>query len=164
VSPNLRVQCASALKCHKSSSAIFENYMPNQLWLIRKQSLRNLYIYSILYCGNKTRSCLKDFISNLVSRCLFSQKVHRFNILFIFSSVLVRGGLVKRWVIRGCIQKFPDWVDNEINNKHSLRTHYTDSQNSDTTASSGRVLFHLQFSLEAASPETFVYTLVWSSF
>jgi hypothetical protein len=41
--------------------------------------------------------------------------------------------------LRGCIQKFPDWVDNEIyayNNKHSLRsntkgygvkTHYTDS-------------------------------------
>jgi hypothetical protein len=42
-------------------------------------------------------------------------------------------------VVRGCIQKFPDWVDNEIyayNNKHSLRsnikgyggkTHQTDS-------------------------------------
>jgi hypothetical protein len=46
----------------------------------------------------------------------------------------------------GCIQKFPDWVDNEMyacNNKHSLRsntegyggkTHYTDSQNNNTTA------------------------------
>jgi hypothetical protein len=53
--------------------------------------------------------------------------------------------------VRGCIQKFPDWVDNEINNnnKHSLRsntkgyggkTHWTDSQNSDTTAPSGREL------------------------
>jgi hypothetical protein len=41
-------------------------------------------------------------------------------------------------IIRGCNQKFPDRVDNEINNnKHSLRsntkgyggkTHYTDSQ------------------------------------
>jgi hypothetical protein len=73
---------------------------------------------------------------------------------------------------RGCIQKFPDWVDNEINNnnnKHSLRsntkgygdkTHYTDSQNRDTTALSGRELYHLQFSLQAASPETFGYTLV----
>jgi hypothetical protein len=41
--------------------------------------------------------------------------------------------------LRGCIQKFPDWVDNEIYayyNKHSLRsntkgyggkTHFTDS-------------------------------------
>jgi hypothetical protein len=72
--------------------------------------------------------------------------------------------------IRGCIQKFPDWVDNEINNnKHSLRsntkdygdkTQYTDSQDSDTTALSGRELYHLQFSLQAASSETFGYTLV----
>jgi hypothetical protein len=51
------------------------------------------------------------------------------------------------------ISKFPDWIYNEINNnKHSLRsntkgyggkTHYTDSQNSDTTAPSGRELYHL---------------------
>jgi hypothetical protein len=28
-------------------------------------------------------------------------------------------------IVRGCIQKFPDWVDNEINsnnNEHSLRS------------------------------------------
>jgi hypothetical protein len=62
---------------------------------------------------------------------------------------------------------------NEIyayNNKHSLRsntkgyggkTHYTDSQNSDATAPSGRELYNLQFSLQAASPETFGYTLVY---
>jgi hypothetical protein len=68
--------------------------------------------------------------------------------------------------IRGCIQKFPDWVDNEINNnqnKHSLRnntkgygckTQWTDSQNSDKTTPSGRELYHLQSSLYAASPET----------
>jgi hypothetical protein len=72
----------------------------------------------------------------------------------------------------GCIQKFPDWVDNEINNnKHSLRskkkgyggkTHYSDSQNSDTTAPSGRELYHLQFSFHAASQETFGYTHVFS--
>jgi hypothetical protein len=60
---------------------------------------------------------------------------------------------------------------NEINsnNKHLLRsntkgygskTHYTDSQNSDTTAPCGRELCHLQFSLQAANPETFGYTLV----
>jgi hypothetical protein len=70
--------------------------------------------------------------------------------------------------LRGCIQNFPDWVDNEVNNnKHQLRsntkgyggkTHYTDSQNSDTTVSSGRELHHLQFSLQAANPETFGYT------
>jgi hypothetical protein len=76
--------------------------------------------------------------------------------------------------IRGCIQKFPDWVDNEIyayNNKHSLRsntkgyggkTHSTDSPNSDTSARSGRGLYHLEFSLQVASPETFRYNLVYS--
>jgi hypothetical protein len=54
--------------------------------------------------------------------------------------------------MRGCIQKFPDWVDNEINNnnKHSLR--------SNTTAPSGRELYHLQFSLQAASPKPLGYT------
>jgi hypothetical protein len=73
--------------------------------------------------------------------------------------------------IRRCIQKFPDWVDNEINNKsknllrsntkgYGNKTHFTDSQNSDTTAPSGRELNLLQFSLQAASPETFGYTLV----
>jgi hypothetical protein len=58
---------------------------------------------------------------------------------------------------------------NNNNNKHSLRsntkgygdkTQYTDSQNSDTTAPSGRELYHLQFSLQLASPETSGYTLV----
>jgi hypothetical protein len=61
---------------------------------------------------------------------------------------------------------------NEIyayNNKHSLRsnikgyggkTHYTDTQNTDTTAPSGIELSHLQFSLQAASPDTYVYILV----
>jgi hypothetical protein len=32
---------------------------------------------------------------------------------------------------------------------------------SDTTAPSGRELYHLQFSLQAAGPETFGYTLVF---
>jgi hypothetical protein len=60
---------------------------------------------------------------------------------------------------------------NEINNnEHSLgsntkghgdKTHYTDSQNSDATAPSGRELCHLQFSLQAGSQETFGYTLVY---
>jgi hypothetical protein len=61
--------------------------------------------------------------------------------------------------------------NNNNNNKHPLRsntkcyggkTHYNDSQNSDTTAPSGRELYHLQFSLKAASPETSGYTLVCS--
>jgi hypothetical protein len=75
--------------------------------------------------------------------------------------------------IRRCIQKFPEKVDNEINNnnKHSLRsnkkdygrkTHQTDSQNSDTTASSSRELYHPQFSLQAASLETSGYTFVFN--
>jgi hypothetical protein len=33
----------------------------------------------------------------------------------------------------------------------------------DTTASSGRKLYVLQFSLQAASPETFGYTLVFQN-
>jgi len=77
-------------------------------------------------------------------------------------------------VIRGSIQKFPDWVDNEIyayNNENSLRSNtkgyggktlYTDSQNCDTTASSGREFYHLQFSLQEASPETFGYSVVFT--
>jgi hypothetical protein len=35
------------------------------------------------------------------------------------------------------------------------------TQNSDTAAPSGRELYHLQFSLQKASPETFGYTLVY---
>jgi len=74
--------------------------------------------------------------------------------------------------IGSCIQKFPDWVDNETyayNNTHSLtsntkcygdKTHQSDSQNSATTVLTGRELYHLLFSLQAVSPETFGYTLV----
>jgi hypothetical protein len=63
-------------------------------------------------------------------------------------------------------------VDNETNNndnKHSFRsntkgygskTYWTDSRNNDTTATSGRKLYHLQFSLQAAYPETFGYMLI----
>jgi hypothetical protein len=40
------------------------------------------------------------------------------------------------------------------------KTHYADSQNKDTTAPSGRELYHVQFSLQATSPETSGYTLV----
>jgi len=39
------------------------------------------------------------------------------------------------------------------------KTHYTYSQNSDTTAPSGRELYYSQFLLQAASTETFGYTL-----
>jgi hypothetical protein len=55
---------------------------------------------------------------------------------------------------------------NKNNDKHSLRsntkvyggkTHQSDSQNSDTTAPSGK---EFQFSLQEASPETFGHTLV----
>jgi hypothetical protein len=87
---------------------------------------------------------------------------------------LGEGGTGQRGVplIWGCSQKLSDWVDNKIyayDNKHSLRSntkcyggksHYTDSRNSDTTAPSGRELYHLQLSLQAISPETFGYTLV----
>jgi hypothetical protein len=82
-----------------------------------------------------------------------------------------RIGIVKTFIkglnIEGVSKKFPDRVDNEIyayNNKHSLRsntkcyggkTRQTDSQSSDATAPSGRELYYLHFSLQAASPETF---------
>jgi hypothetical protein len=109
---------------------------------------------------------------HLIHSCVSSYSLralyyYGIDVLFLF--------LNKLWKLsshlRGCIQTFPDWVDNEINNnnKYSLRnntksyggkTHWTDSQNSDTTAPSGRELYHLEFSLQAASPETFVYTLV----
>jgi hypothetical protein len=46
-------------------------------------------------------------------------------------------------------------------NGYGCKTHYTDSQNSDTTAPGGRELYHLQFSLQAASPKTFGCTLVF---
>jgi hypothetical protein len=72
--------------------------------------------------------------------------------------------------IWGCIQKFPDWVYNEIyaylwyyslrsNTKgYGDKTRQTDSQHSDTTEPNGRELYHLQFSLQAAGPESFGYT------
>jgi hypothetical protein len=67
--------------------------------------------------------------------------------------------------------KVSGWIDNETNNNNKLslrsntegyggKTHQTDSQNSDTTAPSGRELYNLQFSLQAASPENFGHTLV----
>jgi len=40
-------------------------------------------------------------------------------------------------------------------------TTLADSQNSNTTAPSGRELYYLQFLLWAVSPETFGYTLVF---
>jgi hypothetical protein len=48
----------------------------------------------------------------------------------------------------------------EATQKLWRQTHYTDSQNSDTTASSGRELYYLQSSFRAGSPESFGYTLV----
>jgi len=42
------------------------------------------------------------------------------------------------------------------------KTHYTGSPNSDTNAPNGRELYHLQSSLQAASLETFGYTLVYA--
>jgi hypothetical protein len=46
-------------------------------------------------------------------------------------------------------------------NIYGGETHQTDSQNSTATAHSGRELYHLQFSLQASSPETFGYTPVY---
>jgi len=42
------------------------------------------------------------------------------------------------------------------------KAHQTDSQTNDTNAPSGRELYYLQFSRQAASPETFGYDLVES--
>jgi len=43
---------------------------------------------------------------------------------------------------------------------YDCKTHYTDSQNSAITELIGKGLYHMQFSLLAASPGTFGYTLV----
>jgi hypothetical protein len=43
---------------------------------------------------------------------------------------------------------------------YGCKTHETDSQNSHTTAPYGRELYHLEFWLQAASPETFGYTFL----
>jgi hypothetical protein len=43
---------------------------------------------------------------------------------------------------------------------YGSKTHYTDSRNRNTIAPSGRELYHLQSSFQAASPETFGYTLI----
>jgi hypothetical protein len=57
------------------------------------------------------------------------------------------------------------------NNKHSLRsntkgydgkTHYNDSQNSDTTVPGATEQYHLEVSLQAASLEIFGYAIVCS--
>jgi len=77
--------------------------------------------------------------------------------------------------IRGSIQKFPDWVIMKLyaylwyyllrsNTKgDGGKTHLSDSQNSATVAPTGRELYHLQFSLQAAKRETFGYTLLLPS-
>jgi hypothetical protein len=71
--------------------------------------------------------------------------------------------------VRGCTQKFPDLVGNEIyayNIKNWLRSNTkgyggkTHLKNTDATAPGGRELYHLQFLLQAASPETFGYTVL----
>jgi len=43
------------------------------------------------------------------------------------------------------------------------KIHWTDSHNRDIIGPSGRELYHLQFSLQADSPETFGYTLLSST-
>jgi hypothetical protein len=74
--------------------------------------------------------------------------------------------------VRECIQKFPDWVGKEIyiylgitrweatqrvmTAKRTRLTHKIAIIN----APSGREQYHLQFSLQAVSPETFGYTFV----
>jgi hypothetical protein len=119
-------------------------------------------------------------IGLLLCRLYWFSCSSRGNVRFLYAKILLwylRSNItfvcVAEWlIIRRYIQKFPDWVDNLINNnnKHSLRnntkgyggkTHYTDSQNGDITAPSGTELYLLQFSLQAASPETYGYTLVY---
>jgi len=43
---------------------------------------------------------------------------------------------------------------------YGSKPHKTDPQCSDATVPNGRELYHLEFSLQAASPETFGYTLL----
>jgi hypothetical protein len=43
---------------------------------------------------------------------------------FLYVYLSQMGSYIQFMFVRGCIQKFPDWADNEItnNNKHSLRS------------------------------------------
>jgi hypothetical protein len=79
---------------------------------------------------------------------------------------------IKPTYLRGFIQKFRDWVDNEINDdniKHFKKQHKgLWRQNSLDWLIKIAIqlplvaeLYHLQFLLQAASPETFRYTLVY---
>jgi hypothetical protein len=105
--------------------------------------------------GIITESCLEHFMR---FRCSFPEFETKFHANAFFFQIN-----------HFTYNRKPRVALNTNNNKHSLRsstkgyggkTHYTNSQNSDTTAPSGRELYHLQFSLQAASPETFGYTLV----
>jgi hypothetical protein len=75
--------------------------------------------------------------------------------------------------VRECIQKFPDWIITKETAATTKNTRWEATQRimaakltrlthkiSDTSGSSGRELYHLQLLLQAASPETFGYTLV----
>jgi hypothetical protein len=105
-----------------------------------------------------------------MSSCLFCIKDSAINGLILIKYHIFEAKIAQ--YIQWYIQKFPDWIDKEMyaylwyyslrsNTKgYGGKTHWTDSQNSDTTAPSGRDLFHLQFMRQAASPETFGYTFV----
>jgi hypothetical protein len=85
--------------------------------------------------------------------CAHNAACHH-DMMFSITGSLILSAVLQVY-IRGYIQKFPDWVDNEMyayKNKHSFRsnakdygdkTHYTDFLNGDITAPSGRELYHL---------------------
>jgi hypothetical protein len=124
-------------------------------------------VFKTKFSGKCSELGRKKQLGNLRYYTTKSFLIHKDHLSIVMKAVKSKS---LRWDVRVTIQKFPDWVDDETNNnKHSLRsntkgyggnTHYTESQNSDATASSGGKLYHLQFRLQAASPETFGYTVI----
>jgi hypothetical protein len=92
----------------------------------------------------------------------------RCDFAFIQEQKPVRTDIKYHTVLQGCMQNFPDWAITKwtttiINTrweatqkvmvaKFTRLTH---------TAPNGREMYHLQFSLQAAGPETFGYTLAY---
>jgi hypothetical protein len=125
----------------------------------------HLYVVFEMACSGYIRCILTGWSVHCcaaINQC----KRLKYRSHYVMFSRFWKARVIRNKKYEGVSKKFPDWVDNEINNnkKHSSRsntksyggkTHYTDSQNNGTTARSGRKLYHLHFSLQAASPETF---------
>jgi len=73
--------------------------------------------------GNKAK--MMHFVWKYPVRCKIIIQIHLYNkfLILVTQNVTSVIKLTAMYTIRGYIQKFPDWANNEINNnKHSLRS------------------------------------------